>query len=336
MLRAFFPRLALLLRKCRQIHQDDAPMLHANNTFTMTKDHVSGWHDDNGYVFTCGFLRWLTTIGNYKLLVRKIVIDLDALCHEHCEYARHYCHSRTTNGSHGLLDFTQLLRTLWEQEIKAKIVFLQPQRESHRYWGRFAEPSRRARHPVPPAASYGCNAAALTQVLRALRSNGMDIKKYNRILSTIHVHRDGSGGLIMYEGFWNPVTPDMKYCTDFLADDGKNIRLQPRERATTFQHLSSRLRHQIFSAAVTIPYGHTINLDTAAGRQEILGLPNTAESTLNIMGLYYGRTTLSSAPWAACPVRSSIFSNGLALVSTVMIQAFSGSTISTRVTETSC
>jgi hypothetical protein len=82
-----------LLLSCRQLYHEAAGVLYSNNTFKISRvldrhDDCDGYglYDHENYVQVAYAPRWLTSLGSQTALLKKVVIDVDAVCPSTCDF----------------------------------------------------------------------------------------------------------------------------------------------------------------------------------------------------------------------------------------------------------
>jgi len=258
-------------------------MLYSSNTFALTKNHIKVNHDVNGQFIGRAIRDWLNSTGENKFMVRNLVIDLDAICHERCEKASDY---NKVDGQ-GLLNFTPLLRIFWDTKLQLDITFLHPQSDAHKFWSNSAERTIYT-HPVPSWDGYTFKAAALTRLLHGLLKDEVGLKRYKRIIRDVYIHRDGSGGVVQFrtspDADWYRRWTGAPHIAYLATDDGHSLRVVSHKRPTGFQQLPEHLKDRICALSVTYKHGHIVNIDTPAGWRNISGLLCSSKDMFNQYG----------------------------------------------------
>lgn len=139
--------------------------------------------------------QWLRRLGSHVHFIRRILIDMNTICPADCFESKTGLCSRFMKEEDGWLDFGPLLRAVWDLDMAVDISVVQPMGAAHEAVVRKHIRDRNVTYEPVTA----CNAASLTDVVRSLCKDELELKKYGRQISTIGLARDGSGGVIHFD-----------------------------------------------------------------------------------------------------------------------------------------
>jgi hypothetical protein len=176
----------------------------SSNTSTLVKDHMheqlhhgfgptfpgpEEMHDCSGQFFSGG-IEWLRLLGSNTKWLKKLTINLDALCPAD-GWHRAACFQRF-NPTGDLLEILSLVRLAWESNGKLEIVFVHPQAEAHQY--------SESEHGVDLGpSSTRIDALLLTDVLRAMNEDQLHIRPHDFLFHSIAITRDAAMGNVTYK-----------------------------------------------------------------------------------------------------------------------------------------
>jgi hypothetical protein len=173
-------------RSCRLIYHEAVPILWSSNTFTLAR--TPDIHDYEG-CFIGKAIPSLLSIGSQLPLLKKVVIDLATLCPYACD--DHFPFLREGFAS-DYLHFGDLLRVLWNGACNFDVTFIdESQSGCCGYKSNCEEHCSR----VPCSC---VDTEALTETLRALRRDDLDIKRWLDHVCVIGVHVNGNDGFILF------------------------------------------------------------------------------------------------------------------------------------------
>lgn len=173
---------------CRKVYHEAASTLYTNNSFVITRTDIEKcWygHTRVEQAIVAGI--WMQQLRSQIFMLPRITIGLDKICTPSCDttllrFDEWDFDLRTA------MDIFPLIKILWTNpDLKIDVSIVHPKGEAHcRYHhSRYQETDIRV--------------DALMAVLEAFRRDRLDVKKYWRSIDEILVHRDGSGGSVIYK-----------------------------------------------------------------------------------------------------------------------------------------
>jgi hypothetical protein len=165
-------------------------------------------HDCGGNFFLGGF-EWLRILGSHSKWLKKLTINLDALCRADCPRESRIPSRSDPTGS--LLEILPLVRLAWNSDEKLEIAFVHPQAPAHG----FSE----AAHGVAPAPTTRINALSLTDVIRAMSEDQLHIRPHDFLVHSIGIRRDGSMGGVSFKTLNNERKRIFKHRSKYRVSD---------------------------------------------------------------------------------------------------------------------
>jgi hypothetical protein len=168
---------------CRQVYHEAASVFYAQNQFAVSRPccdllrFTPGCHDAYGRYLAEG-AEWLVTLGSLLPKLRRLILDTGALCSPEDYYLQKggVC-----------VEVLPLLRVLWNRSWAGRLEFalahdLSLQRHACE-WEEMDEDDERK-----------VDTEALTQMLDYLRKDDLNIRRYERVMRHVAVHRSRRQG----------------------------------------------------------------------------------------------------------------------------------------------
>jgi hypothetical protein len=275
-----------LFQTCRQISREAASVFYADNTFLITieRPRTGRKHDPNCAYGSQLLESWLRQLGGQGVLIKKICLDLDAMCRIRCTLgtARQHQGGRDAQQVVNSEDFMFLpfLKVVWKHKLRADINVARTGPRYHRPSGQPA--------PYEPFRVL----AGMSTVLNSLCKDDLDIARFSRTLGCIALKEDGSGGDIVYRttgkhnhlrekpdgmvviermrGNAGPRSHSCNYTTKqfSLGPDGKLYM----EQDTTLLKLPHHIRSKIWEYITSDPEAHVVEINSTASFRDVASL----------------------------------------------------------------
>ncbi|KAF2127920.1 hypothetical protein P153DRAFT_397814 [Dothidotthia symphoricarpi CBS 119687] len=271
--RVAHPGLGLFLT-CRQVFHESCSVFFGNNVFTFStfRDEDEIDHDARATFLDKG-AAWLTNLGSQLAQVKKVVVDMGSLCPERCHSAddaiMDCVYSDPRIGS-ACIEIFPLLRVIWSRNWHGNITFASCNRPTC--------PDGSVNHRVYEPTYDESGFGALTQTVRFLRRDDLDIKKAMPLICHIAVARDGQRGVVIFRSTHRPFCLPQSYfrprikgadlwhyhpCLGspliFAANDDKLITTQTTPHLLGFpKYLEKRIVHLVLQSREEV----MVNLDT--------------------------------------------------------------------------
>jgi hypothetical protein len=107
---------------CRQIHQETASMLYSTQFCIAKKLGAhSTTHDATGHYVNHIPTEWLRQIGQHKVFISKLVIDLESVCSGRRDTKQSLL--QTFQPENGYIQFGKLVQAIWADDLKMVVSF---------------------------------------------------------------------------------------------------------------------------------------------------------------------------------------------------------------------
>ncbi|KAI4644648.1 uncharacterized protein J4E79_011085 [Alternaria viburni] len=219
-----------LLSTCRQIYWEAGTILFSNNTWILSRGFAwmeYSMKENARIVETSGAAYLLQMFGTRKVMVKRILLDLDRTCPVPCPI-HNPMHPLQNNGGR----FTGIERVMEVSNLMAEMAHIPDLKVE------FVHPKRQAYHDLhPPNGSgqvdLGLQLDMLNNTLLTLRKDTIGIRKYGRQVQTVHIERDCTQGYVV---FYMP-NFFVEYKDTFqrpfvISDGGRTFKWAKLERTT--------------------------------------------------------------------------------------------------------
>jgi len=173
---------------CRQVYHEASSVFFSQNRFTISRPRCDTFdprsHDSYG-TFIAEGADWLITIGSQMPKLQRLVLDCRALCG-----------SQTLIPDEGgaCIELLPLLRVVWNRLWTGKVEFRCVGGRHFVRWCKFDKSGVRRGEK-----NYEWNnVETLTTVLDALQRDDLNIRRFERVISHVAVHRKGSKGVVLF------------------------------------------------------------------------------------------------------------------------------------------
>ncbi|KAH3911201.1 hypothetical protein HBH56_131710 [Parastagonospora nodorum] len=201
-----------LLRVCRQLHQETASMLYSNQ-FCIEKKlgaHLTT-HDATGHYVNHISTEWLRQIGQHRVFISKLVIDLESVCPGRCDTKQSLL--QTFQPEDGYIQFGKLLQAIWANDLKIVISFVYQCRYSEPVLGRLPWTEAHTEYQGPISAEN------ITVLFQALARDDLGMKKFRNAIGDVGIEKHGEFGIIV---FWTPEWRHGESHGHIISHDGYN------------------------------------------------------------------------------------------------------------------
>jgi len=261
---------------CRQVYHEASSVFWSQNRFTISRPRCDTFqprcHDSYG-TFIAEGADWLITIGSQMPKLQRLVLDCRALCGPQ---------TPILDEGGACIELLPLLRVLWNRLWTGKIEFRCAGHGRFIRWCALDKDQRGEKN-------YAWNSVeTLTTVLDALRRDELNIRRFERVISHVAVHRKGHKGVVLFRSnratacsenqthkyYSKHGTPNrasdyecVQHRLDFVLDtQGIN---KVSERSTLFD-FTYRIRRQIFDHLLVS--NEVIDIDLNRGKDQTSGL----------------------------------------------------------------
>jgi hypothetical protein len=234
-----------LLSTCRQIYQEAATTLFSNNTWIVSRDAILIYiyPRRNGHITeAAGAAQMLQVFGSRRVMVKRILLDLDGACPVPC--ISHRVSSSPNLG--GMFSADEQSLEVWALMTQ---MLLLPNLTVE-----FIHPKRRTYYDVHPQngsgpIDLGLQLELLNTTLQTLRKDPIGIRNYGRQVRDVYIGRGCTQGHVIF----NMLTPyvEMNSLTQqhfVISDEGRTFTwsIQKRMRPT-FTALPHYLKRAILN-----------------------------------------------------------------------------------------
>lgn len=239
-----------LFYTCRMLYEEATSVVYKRNTFYLISCHL---HNNAQACAVTGFQEFLNRLGSRSSFLQAVCLDSNGLCDYNC----YFCHihvspkgfSRRTHPviEPELLDFTRLLREIWNRGPNIKISFAQLDTDYKNDW----------RYPARRLAEK-CDLPTLTRTFGMIQKGQLNLLRYGKLLARIGVECGGSGGKLM----WHPARRgNPVHLTSFTARDASNRLQIVRPKRLAFLDLPLDVQDRVLKFVVCTDQGLSIDLD---------------------------------------------------------------------------
>ncbi|OAK97587.1 hypothetical protein IQ06DRAFT_295929 [Phaeosphaeriaceae sp. SRC1lsM3a] len=178
-----------LLRTCRLIHYEAAPILYAN-TFLLHATR-NKYHDTIGRHLNSAISAWLQEFGQHGRSIQKLVLDLGAIGPWSCACGDPDI-SAIFQKDDRYISCGALLDAIWSSDSNLTVSFVDSGPiPSFCTSGPF-------HYPVPPPHSC-CDLGHLNQVIQQLAQDELGMKKFRKAIGEIGIFPSGLGGVFVFQ-----------------------------------------------------------------------------------------------------------------------------------------
>jgi hypothetical protein len=234
-----------LLSTCRQIYQEAAITLFSNNTWIVSRDAILIYiyPRRNGHITeAAGAAQMLQMFGSRRVMVKRILLDLDGACPVPC--ISHRVSSSLNLG--GMFSADEQSLEVWALMTQ---MLLLPNLTVE-----FIHPKRRTYYDVHPQngsgpIDLGLQLELLNTTLQTLRKDPIGIRKYGRQVRDVYIGRGCTQGHVIF----NMLTPyvEINSLTQqhfVISDEGRTFTWSIQERMRpTFTALPHYLKRAILN-----------------------------------------------------------------------------------------
>jgi len=187
-----------LLSTCRQIYQEAATTLYSNNIWIVSRDldqtEVKDGSVEHGTMTEAtGAVVLLTDLGSRRVMVKKILLDVDRACPIPCEthevhpFPPHWI-TPHLEPDHAV-EMWSLVRAM-AQLPHLTVEFVHPKRQAYYDF-----------HPPNGASGtgLGVDLDGLNTALQTLKKDVINIGRYGQQISEVYIQRDCSAGIVVFQ-----------------------------------------------------------------------------------------------------------------------------------------
>lgn len=245
-----------LLSTCRQIYQEAATTLYSNNIWIASRD-IYQTDDKSGSVLhgtmteATGAVVLLTDLGSRRVMVKKILLDVDRACPIPCEthgvdpfwFAPHL-------GPDHAVEMWTLVRAM-ALLPHLTVEFVHPKRQAYYDF-----------HPPNGASGtgLGVDIDGLNTALQTLRKDAINIGRYGQQISEVYIHRDCSSGMIVFQSSRRVEMYDRAQLRFNISDKGAtfawaNLEREPHHLFGLPEHIQRQIVNEASSVGRSDSYG---------------------------------------------------------------------------------